>query len=202
MEQVSGYVENGEEYITSGIANLYENIWVIEKFNSNAAHIPVRPVSDSINLHIFDSINNNHIDVVDYYPYLYKTLSLALTEPIPVSNYQWMSTNGSNIIYDPHYKFACEYRFNLMDRPTLIKPFGKIETKYTWNGIYPATKTIGNQTWTYTYKPHVGLETVTDPRGIITYYNYDSAGRLIEEYQLVNAQKRVINVYQYHVKTE
>ena len=202
VEQVSGYVENGEEYITSGIANLYENIWVIEKFNSNAAHIPVRPVSDSINLHIFDSINNNHIDVVDYYPYLYKTLSLALTEPIPVSNYQWMSTNGSNIIYDPHYKFACEYRFNLMDRPTLIKPFGKIETKYTWNGIYPATKTIGNQTWTYTYKPHVGLETVTDPRGIITYYNYDSAGRLIEEYQLVNGQKRVINVYQYHVKTE
>ena len=142
------------------------------------------------------------MDVVDYYPYLYKTMTLSLTAPIPASEFQWMSTNGSNIIYDPHYKFACEYRFNFMDRPTLIKPFGKIETKYTWNGIYPATKTIGNQTWTYTHIPHVGVNSITNPRGITTYYDYDSNGRLIKEYQIVNGKEQILNAYLYHIKTE
>lgn len=202
VEQVSGYVENGEEYITSGTANLYENIWVIEKFNSNAAHIPVRPDWDSINPHIFDSINNNHIDVVDYYPYLYKTMTLSLTAPIPASNYQWMSANGKSIVYDPHYKLKCEYHFDVMDRLTSIKPFGKIETRYTWNGIYPATKTIGNQTWTYTHIPHVGVNSITNPRGITTYYDYDSNGRLIKEYQIVNGKEQILNAYLYHIKTE
>lgn len=202
VEQVSGYIENGEEYITSGIANLYENIWVIEKFNSNAAHIPVRPVSDSINLHIFDSINNNHIDVVDYYPYLYKTMTLSLTAPMPASNFQWMSANGASIVHDPHYKSTCEYQFDVMDRLTSIKPVGQTATSYTWNGIYPATKTIGNQIWTYTYKPYVGVKSVTDPRGITTYYSYNKNGKLIEEYRLVDGRKYILKAYQYHIKTE
>ena len=201
VEQVSGYIENGEEYITSGTAKLYGNIWVIEDFNNNAAHLPVRPDWDSVQSHIIDSMHHS-LEVVDYYPYLYKTLSLALNEPIPASNYQCMSTNGASIVHDPHYKSTCEYQFDIMDRLTSIKPAGQAATKYTWNGIYPATKTIGNQTWTYTHKPYVGITSMTDPRGITTYYKYDSAGRPIEEYQMVNGRKHILKAYQYHIKTE
>lgn len=173
VESYSGYIDEvGVKYITSGTINLYG----------------VNTYTQGSNLF--------------FVPYLNQTLSLSLSTPIPLTDYQPLRMRDATLRYDPHYTLTSEYQFDLMNRLTSVKPFGKIETKYTWNGIYPATKTIGNQTWTYTYKPHVGLETVTDPRGIITYYNYDSAGRLIEEYQLVNGQKRVINVYQYHVKTE
>ncbi len=173
VESYSGYIDEvGVKYITSGTINLYG----------------VNTYTQGSNLF--------------FVPYLNQTLSLSLSTPIPQTDYQPLRMRDATLRYDPHYTLTSEYQFDLMNRLTSVKPFGKIETKYTWNGIYPATKTIGNQTWTYTYKPHVGLETVTDPRGIITYYNYDSAGRLIEEYQLVNGQKRVINVYQYHVKTE
>ena len=194
-------MENGEEYITSGTANLYRNICVIEDLNNNAAHLPIRPDWDSIYSYVFDSIHHS-LKVVDYYPYLYKTLSLALTEPIPVSNYQWMSVNGKSVLYDPRYKLDCEYQFDIMDRITSIKPFGATETTYTWNGLYPSSKTIGNQTTTYTYIPYVGVSSITDPRGTTTYYTYDASGRLIETYRLVDGKKQILNVYQYHIKTE
>lgn len=201
VEQVSGYIENGEEYITSGIANLYRNIWVIEDLNNNAAHLPIRPDWDSIHSYVLDSIHHS-LKVVDYYPYLYKTLRLSLTEPIPISNYQWMSANGNSVLYDPRYKLDCEYKFDIMDRITSIRPFGATETTYTWNGLYPSSKTIGNQTTTYTYIPYVGVSSITDPRGTTTYYTYDASGRLIETYRLIDGKKQILNVYQYHIKTE
>jgi len=49
---------------------------------------------------------------------------------------------------------------------------------------------------TYTYKPLVGILTMTDPRGVITKYDYDSFGRLIK----VTKADRVIEQYDYHYK--
>ena len=154
--------------------------------------------SGRINLYaIGEDFSNSNIQ---YFPYLNKTMSMSLR--MPIIDYQPLVTNGSSVMYDPRYKLSCEYQFDIMDRPISVKPFGKIETKYTWDGIYPASKTIGNQTTTYTYLPHVGVSSMTDPRGITTYYNYDYAGRLVEEYQIVNGQKQILHVYQYHIKTE
>ena len=201
VEQVSGYIENGEEYITSGIANLYGNIFYIENGNNAAHHLPIRPDLDSVYSHITDSIHDGLLEL-NYYPYLYKTLSLTLTGPVPVSDYQWMHANGTDIVYDSRYKLSCEYQFDIMDRPISIKPFGSTETTYTWNGLYPSSKTIGNQTTTYTYIPYVGVSSITDPRGTTTYYTYDASGRLIETYRLVDGKKQILNVYQYHIKTE
>lgn len=184
IETVSGYIEGGNEYVTAGSINLYAN-------GEYGVIVDTMP-----------SLNGDtmYIGEMRYYPYLYQTLTLPLSAPIGDYMPMWVSNNG--IVYDSHYQLNTEYFSDKMGRLLSVKPFGGIETKYTWNGIYPVTKTIGNQTWTYTYIPHVGISSVTDPRGITTYYTYDSAGRLIEEYQIVNGNKQVLSAYQYHIKTE
>lgn len=170
IETFSGYIKDDIEYVTNGVVEEYKNINYI--------------------------VHGGH----RFHPYLYKTLSLALTEPI--TDYQPMSNSGYAITYDPHYKLDCEYHFDLQNRLTFIQPVGQLPTTYTWNGIYPSSKTTGNQTWTYTHIPHVGISSITDPRGVTTYYDYDSFGRLVKEYQIVNDQEQILNVYQYHIKTE
>jgi len=50
----------------------------------------------------------------------------------------------------------------------------------------------------YTYLINGILKTITDPRGITTYFKYDGLWRLIEVYQMNNGQKEVIQDYQYH----
>jgi YD repeat-containing protein len=49
---------------------------------------------------------------------------------------------------------------------------------------------------TYTYKPLVGIQSVTDPRRVTSYYEYDSFGRL----QTVTKAGKVIESYDYHYK--
>lgn len=50
----------------------------------------------------------------------------------------------------------------------------------------------------YTYKPLVGMTSATDPRGISTYYEYDSFNRLKETYIIENNAKRILQKYDYH----
>ena len=60
---------------------------------------------------------------------------------------------------------------------------------------------------TYTYKPLVGIRTSTDPRGVITYYEYDTFQRLNEVYYNENgiinpANKRKVEDYYYKYKNQ
>jgi YD repeat-containing protein len=50
---------------------------------------------------------------------------------------------------------------------------------------------------TYTYKPLVGLQTVTDPRGVKTTYTYDPFGRL---QAIKDENDKIIENYEYHYK--
>jgi YD repeat-containing protein len=56
----------------------------------------------------------------------------------------------------------------------------------------------GTLVTTFIYNPLVGVTSVTDSRGFTTNYDYDSSGRLIDSYYTKNANKCVINKYQYH----
>ena len=214
VEKVSGYIRNGSEYVTSGQINLYANEMYVKVYDKNqnngSAHAPsinsgtnLGWQMDTIGFHLDNSGiigNDDALGELDYYPYLYQTKSLAITNPIV--DYKKMSANGETITYDDRYKLDAEYKFNQEGRLLSIKPFGQMETTYTWNGIYPTSKTIGNQTWKYSFIPYVGVKEIVDPRGVITRYEYDNAGRLIKESQVIDGKEQVLNVYQYHIKSE
>lgn len=50
----------------------------------------------------------------------------------------------------------------------------------------------------YTYKPLVGISSMTDARGVTTYYEYDAAARLKECYYKEGTTKRVLQFNEYH----
>jgi len=61
------------------------------------------------------------------------------------------------------------------------------------------------QVTTYTYKPLIGMATMTDPQGITTYYDYDAFGRLKETYYYENndtSMKRIVETFDYHYKSD
>lgn len=55
---------------------------------------------------------------------------------------------------------------------------------------------------TYTYKPLSRVSSITDPREVTTYYDYDSFGRLKETYIIENGVKKVIQVNEYHYQNQ
>lgn len=205
VEVVSGYMSGNTEMVTSGTINLYATGYYWELPNSPHAPglTPTFPYGGFIDpIYIPDSIFDTGLDVHTY-PFLSMTKSLSLTAPI--SDYGYMGANGASVTYDSRYRTICEYIFNPCNRPISIKPLNKPKTIYTWehwDDIYPSSKTTGNQTWTYTHIPYVGVGSTTDPWGVTTYYTYDTLGRLIEEYQIIGGKKQILSVYRYHIKTE
>jgi YD repeat-containing protein len=55
---------------------------------------------------------------------------------------------------------------------------------------------------TYTYKPLVGILTVTAPNCTVTYYDYDSWGRLKETWLMDGSTKRTLQSYTYHYQNQ
>ncbi|MGN0187128.1 MAG: hypothetical protein ACI392_05205 [Paludibacteraceae bacterium] len=52
----------------------------------------------------------------------------------------------------------------------------------------------------YTYKPLIGISTMTTGAGLATYYEYDDFGRLKLIYQIKNKQREVIKAFDYNFK--
>lgn len=61
--------------------------------------------------------------------------------------------------------------------------------------VYPASASVT----TYTYRPNIGVTSVTDSRGVTEFYEYDSLGRLIA---VNDNEGNPIQTYTYHYATE
>ena len=53
---------------------------------------------------------------------------------------------------------------------------------------------------TFTYRPLVGVTSITDPRGITTFYEYDSFGRLVKIYRMNNGRREILQTFEYHFR--
>lgn len=199
IETLSGYMDGTQEKVASTKINLF----ITREYNpilySPDSIIP----SDSPNL--LDSLPNimpdsTIVGSLNIYPSVYKTLELQTIDAI--NDYQPVSVVNDSLRYDSRFRLTCTYEFDSMLRLTSITPVNNVTTSYTWDGIYPVSKTVGNQTSTFSYIPYVGMSSMTDARGVTTYYEYDKYGRLIEVYRLSDGKKEILNKYIYHIKSE
>lgn len=70
-----------------------------------------------------------------------------------------------------------------------------------WAKIQSLRTTLpGAAVSTYTYKPLVGVTSITDPAGAVIYYDYDDFGRLKNSYRKENGNKQILQQYHYQFK--
>ncbi len=128
----------------------------------------------------------------------YRKLSLQI--PYPVSNYSFANVLNGNLIYDTRMSLISEFEYSNLLRLNKITEVGQLPINYTWDSkmLYPKQVTQGVFTSTYTYKALVGITSATDPRGVTTYYEYDSFNRLKQTYLIENGEKKILQKYDYH----
>lgn len=174
IETYSGVKMQNTEYVTSGSVTKY------------FTDLPLHVTSSN-------QWRNHHV-----YPSQVYSLALAT----PVSNYQPSYISVGLLKIDNHYQLSKSYQLDSLLRPISVTPVGGPTTTYTWNGFYPDSVTVGSQITTYTSIPHVGITSITDPKGLTTYYSYDAYGRLVEVYHMFDNVKQIINAYNYHISNE
>ncbi|MDR0866800.1 MAG: RHS repeat protein, partial [Candidatus Symbiothrix sp.] len=90
---------------------------------------------------------------------------------------------------------AVQSVFSVASMDTLSKLATPNETKLKDGSLQRALPNA--MVTTYTYKPLVGVETITDPRGVKTTYEYDPFGRLET---IRDENNKIIEDYGYHYK--
>lgn len=74
---------------------------------------------------------------------------------------------------------------------------------YDWALIEGLRTSLANaMVTTYRYKPLVGILTITDPAGTVTYYEYDSFNRLKRTYIKENSVEKTIRSYDYRYQNQ
>ena len=76
-------------------------------------------------------------------------------------------------------------------------------TTTDWEMINGLRETLAKgQVVVYKHKTIVGMTSMTDPRGITTYYDYDAFGRLKESYIMEDGVKKTLETYDYHYSNQ
>ena len=200
VETVSGFVRDDNEYITHGEITLYEK-YVI----GGTIVPPYNPPdhSDSV-VYMMESTTVRSAPDIGIPTWYAPKATLSLQTTDPLADYVPLSVQGGKVCADSRYDTTAVYNYNRSLRMTQMVPRGGIAVNYEWdsNGLYCIKESTGNQQVTYTYYPYIGIATETDPRGVTTYYAYDTLGRLTEVWRMVNGKKQIINAWNYHYATE
>jgi YD repeat-containing protein len=108
-------------------------------------------------------------------------------------NYQYPIAEIKNATYDQIKNILTQ---TLIDRVAGANTPSVADVNAINNLRFNAT--ISNaQITTYTYKPLVGMTSITDPRGVVTTYEYDAFGRL---QSIKDENGSLIENYEYHYK--
>lgn len=107
---------------------------------------------------------------------------------------------------DARYNNIIDYEeYDQYGNPTLFKDKKGVRTSIEWghNGMYPINLKYNAFSsrylqYTCTYHPVFGLSSVTDSRGVTTYYDYDYLGRLID---VKDNNGNYTDKYEYSYKT-
>jgi YD repeat-containing protein len=109
-------------------------------------------------------------------------------------NYQYPIAEIRNATY-ADVETAVKTEFSVTSIDALSELVTPNETKLKDGSLQKALPNA--QVTTYTYKPLVGIETITDPRGVKTTYEYDFFDRL---QAIKDENNKTIETYDYHYK--
>jgi hypothetical protein len=95
-----------------------------------------------------------------------------------------------------------EFFYQLESYTDLSSPATRDNLKRLNQTIRDRFSSLNVQISTYTYKPLVGMTSMTDPTGLTTYYAYDYIGRLIRVYQIDESSQmeNTIEEYNYYYR--
>lgn len=191
IEKLSGFYENQHKYITAG-----------QIFVHYMENLTMHPM-DSLPMIDRDSTIYMRQSAIDKL-YEWKVVEKRLQISAPITDYEDIAaTSLIGAKYDSRFVTSATYTYEKdWTKIKKVEPVGEPTTTYTWDDIFVSTIMKGKQKYVYTYFPYIGIKSVTDPRGITTYYTYDAAGRLNEVYQIIDGKKCVIQSYYYHVADE
>lgn len=196
VEIIQGITRNGQSFVTAGTLLLYKAY----TYTPPGRDIDTTSVIDMPSLSISDKAPP--FTLTYYAPS--STWNLRLSEPLLQDDYIHLSVQDGALRYDNRYEVLSTYSYNNNLRLISKSTIGQPTIFYEWDktGLYVTKETAGNLCTKYTHIPYVGISSVTSPRGITTYYTYDTLGNIVEVYQLVNGQKMILAAYKYHYHSQ
>lgn len=147
---------------------------------------------------LYDTYNN---------PQEFRNKDNSITSYLWSYNQMYSVAKGENIDYNTLNSVVLSIQSDLQGY--LSNTIGDLTTdaqKSAWNTFNTTLR--GNSLLkdamitTYTYKPLVGMTSSTDPRGVTTYYWYDTTNRLKETYIVENGVKKILKKYDYHYQNQ
>lgn len=212
IEHVISKTYSGNEVVASGTLSLHT-----VRFSDNVFPGTIKKLESSSPISGFQlsTINSNNLTYDNHYQDSHSFDSYS-QEPYPLL-VQQHKTNDINT----SYKWGYDYNYPVVKaenitsdvlenvinqiRPdflTFLEGLGDLtsaESKGNWktfnNNLRANSNLSGALITTYTFKPLVGVTSITDPAGFTKYLEYDSSGRLIIER---DDDGNILKKYEYH----